>query len=482
MQSIVDAAKVNQPSIIGFSIIFQVFTSDFAELGARLRLAGVVSHITVGGHFPSFCPRETLEIIPAADSVVRFEGEYTLLEMMRNLWNPAKWKNIPGLAYRNGTKIEVTPVRPLIDNLDVLPFPKRDEARELTRGIQAASLLASRGCFNDCVFCSIRQFYGIPAGPLHRTRSADSVVNEMEDLYKKGGVRFFLFQDDDFLFRSTAQRAWIVRFLHELDVRGLSDKIAWKISCRVDDVDREAMRECGKRGLASVYLGVESGNSDGLRTLNKNTTVEQNIAAIETLKLLDINYEFGFMLLDPGSTKGSVFANLSFLEKITSDGSSPIAFNKMLPFVGTPIYDQLRSEKRLEGSLQAPNYRFFDTRLDWFDLFLSLTFGHHNFEQDGLVNRLRQARLDLIIMKRFFGDSRSDEYRASLWGLSSNINQYTLRTLREALDVCFEGDEDTIPSRWHKIDAVRDRFYSEEQNSAKQLDEILCRYSGPGFA
>jgi len=242
MQSIVDAAKVNQPSIIGFSIIFQVFTSDFAELGARLRLAGVVSHITVGGHFPSFCPRETLEIIPAADSVVRFEGEYTLLEMMRNLWNPAKWKNIPGLAYRNGTKIEVTPVRPLIDNLDVLPFPKRDEARELTRGIQAASLLASRGCFNDCVFCSIRQFYGIPAGPLHRTRSADSVVNEMEDLYKKGGVRFFLFQDDDFLFRSTAQRAWIVRFLHELDVRGLSDKIAWKISCRVDDV---IARRCG---------------------------------------------------------------------------------------------------------------------------------------------------------------------------------------------------------------------------------------------
>ena len=264
---IIEVARTVRPRLIGFSLIFQMYAPEFADLAGKLCAAGIKSHFTVGGHFPSLRPRETLLLMTAVDSVVRFEGEYTLLELLRNLETPELWPNIRGLAFRNGDGVVLTPLRPLIPDLDTLPPAERDQFRELPRGVRAASLIASRGCCYDCSFCSIRQFYGTPPGALRRTRSARSVAEEMEHLHRDRRVRFFLFMDDDFAFRGRRQREWVTSFLRELDERGLASRIGWKISCRTDDVKFETMAECRDRGLSTVYLGVESGNPQGLDTL-----------------------------------------------------------------------------------------------------------------------------------------------------------------------------------------------------------------------
>src|SRR5437879_4782334 len=83
-----------------------------------------------------------------------------------------------------------------------------------------------------------------------------------------------------------------------------------------------AVREMREAGLYLVYMGLESGTEEGLKTLHKQISVEQNIAAVDTLKQLGILFEFGFMLFDPSSTFQSVRQNIAFLRRIVGDGSA----------------------------------------------------------------------------------------------------------------------------------------------------------------
>ena len=260
-------------------------------------------------------------------------------------------------------------------------------------------MLASRGCLYDCTFCSIRQFYQGAPGPLRRTRSPQSVVEEMVDLYEQDGVRFFNFQDDDFAAKTQEQRRWLNQFLVEMSAAGLSDRVIWKIACRVDDVDIELMRQCQKHGLAGVYLGVESGNPTGLQALNKHVTVQQNAAAIHTLKALDIPFEIGFMLFDPSSTVETVAQNIHFLRQMMSDGKAPVNFCKMLPYAGTPIEAQLKREGRLRGTISQPDYSFLDPRMDLYAHFVHQTFQRRNFKYSGLVERLCTCLFDVVLTR-----------------------------------------------------------------------------------
>jgi len=124
-----------------------------------LRAAGCRAHVTVGGHYPSFDYGEVLQRIPGADSVVRFEGEATLVELMERLAKGREWRDILGIAYRRGPEIAANPLRPAIDDLDSLPEPDRADIDYRSRDLATASLLGSRGCPWNCSFCSIRPFY-----------------------------------------------------------------------------------------------------------------------------------------------------------------------------------------------------------------------------------------------------------------------------------------------------------------------------------
>src|SRR5262245_44418783 len=119
-QQILDAAHALDPVLIGFSLIFQSYISWFGSLIRYLRDNRVPCHFTMGGHFPSLSYQHTLELIPELDSVVRFEGEDTLLELADCLSTGRDWRGLTGLAYREGEAITANPMRHLIDDLDAL--------------------------------------------------------------------------------------------------------------------------------------------------------------------------------------------------------------------------------------------------------------------------------------------------------------------------------------------------------------------------
>ena len=149
-QNVIETARAIKPPLIGISIIFQYTLDEIASLTKALREAGIGSHITVGGHFPSLEPHETFRALPDIDSVVRFEGEITTLELLRKIEDPRSWSSIKGLAYRDGSTIQINAVRPLVDDLDSLPLPIRTRPRNIFRGINSAVLWQRARSFKTC--------------------------------------------------------------------------------------------------------------------------------------------------------------------------------------------------------------------------------------------------------------------------------------------------------------------------------------------
>lgn len=145
-QRILETAQSLQPKVIGFSLIFQFYIERFRSLIKLLRDGGITCHFTIGGHFPSLSHEHTLEFLPEIDSVVRFEGELTLLELVDRIGAGQDWQSIDGIAFRQDGRVVTNPLRALVEDLDTLPYPDRDFKPSIALGHTVMPILASRGC------------------------------------------------------------------------------------------------------------------------------------------------------------------------------------------------------------------------------------------------------------------------------------------------------------------------------------------------
>jgi radical SAM superfamily enzyme YgiQ (UPF0313 family) len=444
---ILDIVRRMDPVVVGFSLIFQFYVRRFADLARYLRENGIDCHFTIGGHFPSLSYQHTLELIPEIDSVVRFEGEMTLIELVDLVGAGEEWRGIEGIAHRRDGETVANKLRALVHDLDDLPYPERSYKPDAVLGRKVMPLLASRGCARTCSFCSIHVFYRSAPGKVVRTRKPAEVVREMRYLYDEHDIRIFLFQDDDFpLFGKVWQR-WTRSLLEELRRADLADRVIWKINCRADAVDPELFREMKACGLYFVYMGLESGSEEGLVTLNKEITVAENIRAVEILKQIGLTYEFGFMLFDPSTSFESVRDNLKFLRTISGDGTSSAGFCRMLPYDGTPIKEQLAREGRLRGDVCDPDYEFLDPKVsEYFQALtglLRLTGWIHG--NPGLSPQLKFAWNEVGIMERLFPPLPDmAEYQDTLRGITAKSNEMLFRVVEDMADTVLNGK----PQRW----------------------------------
>lgn len=434
---LVELVRQCNPIAVGFSLIFQYMAADFARVIEAIRQHGVRCHITVGGHYPSFDYAEVLERIPGLDSIVRFEGEPTLVELLQKLSGEEDWRQIRGIACRDEKgAVTASPLRHSVFDLDTLPWPDRRDIDYSTSDLPTASILGSRGCPWDCSFCSIRPFYEAQEGPLRRLRKPQCVVDEMRSLYQERGVPVFLFQDDDFLAGGGRARRWGCDIADGLVAAGLSGKVAFKISCRSDEIDGATMERLIAGGLTHVYMGVESGDPQALLNMSKRIKPDQHLAAGKVLKELGLSFDFGFMLLDPFSTFGMVRNNIDFLDAFVGDGWAVASFCRMLPYAGTPVRKKLEAEGRLGGTAFEPDYRFLDPRLDVFYDWMLRTFHERNFTNRGLCHLLKsllfEARLRLPDRNGFSDIER--HYASHLTAVCNGLATYTLRAAVDYLE------------------------------------------------
>jgi hypothetical protein len=264
----------------------------------------------------------------------------------------------------------------------------------------------------------------------------------MKLLHQDHDVSIFLFQDDDFPVIGKAGRRWVSTFVEELERNELIGKVAWKISCRVDEIDATLFAMMRDAGLYSVYLGIESGTPDGLETLNKQVSIGDILRALATLKRLRLMFAYGYMLFDPGSTFDSVRANIRFLTRIVGDGCAPVVFCKMLPYAGTPIGDSLAADGRLRGTIAQPDYDFLDPALDEFYRKLNTALNAWVYGEDAVSHYLNLAWHEVAIIKHLFPPvSGMEQYENDLRYLTRQSNERILSAV-ESSATAFEREGD----------------------------------------
>ena len=152
-------------------------------------------------------------------------------------------------------------------------------------------------------------------------------------LYDTFGVRFFVFNDDEWFPGGKARLERVDALERELRRRDLD--VMMSIKCRADDVEEGLFRRLLDMGVVRAYVGVESGSDHSLATLNKHTTVAQNRSALETLHRVGMLADFGLIFFDPDSTVEDVRANLDFFHEMAGAGQAPLSFGRMEVYAGT---------------------------------------------------------------------------------------------------------------------------------------------------
>ncbi len=266
-------------------------------------------------------------------------------------------------------------------------------------------------------------------------RRPEAIVEEICAIHRERDVPVFLFQDDDFLGGGRRARQWACAIADGLVQAGLAGKVAFKVSCRSDEIDTDCMQRLIAGGLTHVYMGVENGDPQGLINMSKRIKPEQHLRAGHILKELGLSFDFGFMLLDPYSTFEMVRNNIDFLETFVGDGWAVASFCRMLPYAGTPLKAKLEQSGRLLGTPFEPDYRFLDPKLDIFYDWMLETFHERNFTNRGLCHILKsmlfEARLRLLAHNCFGDFERA--YVQHLTAVCNGLAFYTLRTAVEYL-------------------------------------------------
>jgi radical SAM superfamily enzyme YgiQ (UPF0313 family) len=421
-----------QPIVVGFSLIFQYLVPHFATLLQRLRAEGVSAHFTMGGHYPSFQPKALLEAIPELDSVVRFEGEDTLLALTESIAHALPWQSLPGIAFRGQEAMVVNPTRAGRQELDTLPWPDRDDIQYDRQQLPTASVLGGRGCPWRCSFCSIITFYEGNGTKGRRRRDPVLIADELEYLHRERGVRIILWQDDDFLAGGRKGMTWAHAIAQECIRRGLDRNLRWKISCRPDEVTTESLEPLVAAGLTHIYMGVESGDPQNLKNLNKLLKPESHFKAGEIIRQLGLSFDFGFMLLEPWSTFATVRNNIRFLREFAGDGASAVSFCRTLPYAGTALEERLIEEGRLQDQGVNADYRFLDPRLDVYYDWLLSTFAERHSTASGTSNLLRLLLFDAHL--NLPEHPRDPQFKQWAWHLTSIANRVLLDTIEAGLD------------------------------------------------
>ncbi|MBU2473112.1 B12-binding domain-containing radical SAM protein, partial [Patescibacteria group bacterium] len=286
--------------------------------------------IVLGGPHVHLFPKETINL-DNIDFIIKGEGELPFFNLLEALEKQKELSNINGLVYKKNGQVINNPVGDFIDNLDEIPFPDREllpiEKYNSLLGCNriVTTMFTSRGCPFQCSFCDRPHL-----GKKFRARSAQNVVDEMEECLKLG-IEEILVYDDTF----TVDRQRVFDICDEIIKRGL--KFIWDIRARVDTVDKKVLEKLKQAGCQRIHFGVEAGTEKILKVLNKGIHLEQIERAFDLAKKTDIETLAYFMIGAPTETKEDINKTIEFAKKIKPDYAH---ITILTPYPATEIYRQ----------------------------------------------------------------------------------------------------------------------------------------------
>ncbi len=328
----VELVREFKPDIVGISLQTPLAPKGY-EIAKELKREFPELILVAGGPHATYMVDEALS--NGFDVVVRFEGEYTMLDLVNTIekhgFREEALKGVKGIAFRDREgRIVETPRRGYIENLDELPFPARhllpmDRYTVLGKSIRAAHVMASRGCPYGCIFCSTSYFWGRRI----RIRSAKNVADEIELLVERYGAKYVIFTDDEL----TGCRRFVYELIKELKERKLD--VVFTCGARVDHMDREFMKFLVDNGCVGLYFGVESGTQRTLDLIGKRITLDQARKVFAWAKELKAFAVASFIIGFPWETADDVRKTIDFSIELDPAYAQ---FTVATPYPGTPLF------------------------------------------------------------------------------------------------------------------------------------------------
>jgi radical SAM superfamily enzyme YgiQ (UPF0313 family) len=325
----IEMIKEKQPQVVVLGDILHSYGGFavqwyFDQTAKKIKEVSPEIKIVVGGLWYSYLSKESLEQNPAIDFVVMGEGEVTFNELMDALnKGQTNFKDIPGVASRENGNIVFGPVRDLITDLDSLPLPAYDlfpmeKYVGHTYWKPFTEIVTSRGCPHGCTFCYEWSEHD-PRALKHfnrwRAKSAKRVIDEVELLEKKFGVKVIVIQEDNFNVNGSRAR----EFCEEKIRRGLDMK--WvSLGCASDWVKAEKdIPLMKKAGMFMGVFGIEVASEQELRKLDKGITIDQIYQTIEILRRNDIAIVGDIMIGFDYDTEQIIKDRFEFADKVDPD-------------------------------------------------------------------------------------------------------------------------------------------------------------------
>lgn len=331
-----------QPDVIGitsatpnFHNAIELAKTAKAVCGAKIVLGGI--HASA---LPSFIAQRYRDYF---DYVVVGEGEQTLLELVQHVQEREVPLGVSGLCFWHERRVVQTPPRPLIQNLDALPFPARDLIPQQlfhpnahnTRYERCVAILTSRGCPFSCSFCAS----GLTMGKKYRIHSAEYVLEEMTLLKQKFGAQQLLITDDTF----TIDKERLVAVCEGMIRRKLNLK--WFCFSQVTAVDEHVLPLMRRAGCYNIGFGVESGSSRVLKLMGKSISLERCARAIALSNAQGLKTQAFFVFGTPGETTEEMEVTIDFALRLNP---TLAFFNMLVPFPGTTDFQRLFGDVPLE--------------------------------------------------------------------------------------------------------------------------------------
>jgi radical SAM superfamily enzyme YgiQ (UPF0313 family) len=329
---------VFKPGIIGITVMSRGHNKVkklISAIKAKFKIPVVIGGPQVTA-FPEIVVRDL-----GADFAIVGEGELTIRELARYLeGNNKKYEEILGVAYfREDKEVRVNERRPLIKDLDAIPFPAwhlipPDKYRMVpilapAKNFPPAPLMTSRGCPHRCTFCASNVTWQYRM----RMRSPQNVITEIKLLRDQFGVKEILISDDNF----TASKKYAESVCDRIIEENLG--ISWQCSSgvRVDKLDLRLLKKMKAAGCYSVGLGIESGNQAILDKAHKKLDLAIVKNALRDLKRAGIK-SYGFFIFGfPEETHATAQDTINFA---VNNDFDRVWFNVLTPYPGSEIFDR----------------------------------------------------------------------------------------------------------------------------------------------
>ena len=357
VQEIVTAAEDFRPDVVAFGLFTRWVWHAYE---AALALRGKARWQIAGGAHTTALPCEALT--HGFDIAFAGEAEHSIARFIDFLEGRCKLEEIPGAHFDGGDG----PPAGFVEDLDSLAAPLEAQALYSSRWydpsgrtVTPGGMLTSRGCPARCTFCA-----NYVTGRGFRYRSAAAVVSELNRFHELTGACFFPFWDDA-LTANVPRLLELCRAFRE----GVRFPLGWSAITRANMVTPELLDAMKAAGCVAVNFGVESGDDGILRVIKKGVSTAHVVRALEWAKERALSTACNFMLGFPQESPRALENTRRFLERIAPLTDSFSTLGVVVPFPGTPIYDDFHErygftdwwlDERYSHYSEAPPMNDFD--------------------------------------------------------------------------------------------------------------------------